>query len=56
LEHPYPIKEGQVFAIETETGIGDGQGVRIEEMVVVTKTGYEVLTKAPLEIITVPLR
>ncbi|MFC2022271.1 M24 family metallopeptidase [Chloroflexota bacterium] len=56
IKFPEEIKEGMVFAIEPFQGIGDGQGVKLEEMVVVTKTGYEVLTHAPLEIVTCPLR
>lgn len=56
LQYPQVLKEGHVFAIEPEMGIGDGQGVRLEEMVVVTKTGCEVLNHAPCEIVTVPLR
>lgn len=56
LKHPEEIKEGMVLAIEPYIGIGDGQGLKLEEMVVVTKDGYEVLTHAPLEIITCPLR
>jgi Xaa-Pro aminopeptidase len=52
LKYPYPLKAGQFFAIETQDGIGDGQGVRLEEMVVVTETGCEVLSKWPAEEIT----
>jgi Xaa-Pro aminopeptidase len=56
-EFPQVLEEGMAFAIEPERGIvGEGQGVRLEEMVVVTKDGCEVLTHAPLEIITCPLR
>lgn len=65
LDYPYPIKKGQTFAIETQEytdegkkwlrkGIpGKGQGVRIEEMLHVTDTGAEVLSKFPVDEITV---
>lgn len=56
LKYPYELKEGMVFAIETQDGIGDGQGVRVEDMVVITKDGYEILTRAPYELITCPVR
>ena len=57
MEHPYELKAGHVFAIETQDGIGDGQGVRLEEMVVITENGYEVLSRFPPDIIPVcPLR
>ncbi len=55
LEHPLPLKENQVFLIETQVGDGLGQGVRLEDMVRVTKTGYELLTRWPIdEIIECP--
>ena len=53
FEHPYELKEGQCFAIETQDGTGDGQGVRLEEMVVVTQSGCEVLTRYPIDKIDV---
>lgn len=49
LEYPYPIKEKMVFALETQHGKMYDWGVRIEEMLVVTSTGHEVLTKFPVE-------
>jgi Xaa-Pro dipeptidase len=50
LEHPYVIKEGMVFALETYCPSADGKGgARIEEEVVVTKDGCEVITKYPAE-------
>lgn len=55
LEHPLPLKENQVFLIESQVGDGLGQGVRLEDMVRVTKTGYELLTRWPIdEIIECP--
>ncbi len=53
LDHPMPIKENMTFAIETQEGDGHGQGVRIEEMLRVTKTGCEIMSRWPIEEITV---
>ncbi|MGI0079162.1 MAG: M24 family metallopeptidase [Nitrososphaerales archaeon] len=52
IEYPFPIKEGMVFALETQHGKMFDWGVRIEEMLVVTPTGHEVITKFPVEEIT----
>jgi Xaa-Pro aminopeptidase len=50
LEHPEELKEGMVFALETYWPSADGIGAaRIEEEVVVTATGAEVITKFPAE-------
>ncbi len=50
LDHPFEIKEGMVFALETYCPSEDGTGgARIEEEVVVTKDGCEVITKYPVE-------
>jgi Xaa-Pro dipeptidase len=50
LDHPYPIKKNMVFALETYAGPKGGKyGVRIEEEVVVTATGHEVITKYPVD-------
>jgi Xaa-Pro dipeptidase len=55
LKHPIALKENQIFLIETQVGDGLGQGVRLEDMVRVTKTGYELLTRWPIdEIIECP--
>jgi Xaa-Pro aminopeptidase len=43
-----PLKEGMVFALETWCGAADGSGAaRIEEEVVVTKDGCEIITNFP---------
>ncbi|MCZ6763409.1 MAG: aminopeptidase P family protein, partial [Alphaproteobacteria bacterium] len=43
-------KEGMVFAVECWKGAEDGSGAaRIEEEVVVTKNGCEVITNFPSE-------
>src|ERR1700678_1948878 len=50
LEHPCEIKTGMVFALETFWPSTDGwSAARIEEEIVVTETGHEVLTRFPAE-------
>ena len=50
MEHPTEIKEGMVFAIETYCPATDGySAARIEEEVVVTDYGTEILTKFPAQ-------
>ena len=50
LDHPETIEEGMVFALETYWTSADGWGAaRIEEEVVVTADGCEVITKFPAE-------
>jgi Xaa-Pro aminopeptidase len=50
LDHPEVLEEGMVFALETYWPGADGwSAARIEEEVVVTATGCEVITKFPAE-------
>jgi Xaa-Pro aminopeptidase len=50
LDHPAVIEEGMVFALETYCAASDGRSAaRIEEEVVVTADGVEILTKFPAE-------
>jgi Xaa-Pro aminopeptidase len=50
LEHPETLEEGMVFALETYWPAADGWGAaRIEEEIVVTSDGAEVITKFPAE-------
>jgi len=50
FDHPEVIEEGMVFALETYWPAADGWGAaRIEEELVVTKDGCEVITKFPAE-------
>ncbi len=50
LDHPEVLEEGMVFALETYWPASDGwSAARIEEEVVVTATGCEVITKFPAE-------
>ena len=50
LEHPETLEEGMVFALETYWPAADGwSAARIEEEVVVTAGGCEVITKFPAE-------
>jgi Xaa-Pro aminopeptidase len=50
LEHPEVIEEGMVFALETFWPATDGwSAARIEEELVVTATGCEIITRFPAE-------
>src|SRR6266571_5232201 len=50
LDHPEVIQEGMVFALETFWPASDGwSAARIEEQLVVTKDGCEVITRFPAE-------
>ena len=54
LDHPEVIEEGMVFALETFWPASDGwSAARIEEQLVVTKEGCEVLTRFPAETLLV---
>jgi Xaa-Pro aminopeptidase len=46
---PTPLKEGTILALETYTGHKGGKdGVRLEENILVTKEGYELLSLWPI--------
>ena len=48
LDHPVEIKPGMVFALETYWPSTDGwSAARIEEEIVVTETGHEIITRFP---------
>jgi len=50
FEHPVEIEEGMVFALETYCPASDGRSAaRIEEEVLVTPDGPEILTKFPAD-------
>jgi Xaa-Pro aminopeptidase len=50
LDHPQVIEEGMVFALETFWPATDGwSAARIEEQLVVTSTGCEVISRFPAE-------
>ncbi len=51
LDHPEVIQQGMVFALETFWPAADGwSAARIEEQLVVTKDGSEVITRFPAEV------
>jgi len=56
LDSPITIEEGMSFALETQHGKLFEWGVRLEEMLIATKNGCEVLTKFPIDEITVTAR
>ncbi len=48
IDNPFPLEENMLFALETYCGSEDGSfGARIEEEIVVTADGHEVITKYP---------
>jgi Xaa-Pro aminopeptidase len=50
LDQNYELKPGMVFALETFWPSSDGyEAARIEEEIVVTETGHEVITRFPAE-------
>jgi Xaa-Pro aminopeptidase len=50
LEHPVELEEGMVFALETYCAATDGRSAaRIEEEVVVTATGCDIITRFPAQ-------
>src|ERR1700689_1363447 len=50
LDHSYELKPGMVFALETFWPSKDGwSAARIEEEIVVTETGHEVITRFPAD-------
>ena len=54
LDHPVPIEAGMVIALETYWPSTDGwSAARIEEEVVVTETGHELITRFPAETLLV---
>ena len=53
LDHPVEIKEGMVFALETQHGKTHRYGVRIEEMLIVHDDEVEIISNFPVEQITV---
>ncbi len=48
IDHPVEIEPGMCFALETYAGNGY-DGVRLEDEVIVTETGIEVITKFPTD-------
>jgi Xaa-Pro dipeptidase len=44
LDHPQEIQEGMVFALETQHGKLHEFGVRLEEMLIVTDSGPELVS------------
>jgi Xaa-Pro aminopeptidase len=48
LEHPVALEEGMVMALEAYAGAGS-DGARIEEEIVVTSTGFEIITRFPAD-------
>lgn len=52
FDHPQTLESGMIIAVEAREGEWGYGGVRLEEMVLVTKTGHRVLSTWPAEEIT----
>ena len=49
-QYDYVLREGMVVCIESFVGaVGERDGIKLEQQVLVTKDGYELLSTAPLE-------
>ena len=49
-QYDYVVREGMVVCIESFVGaVGERDGVKLEQQVLVTKGGYELLSTCPLE-------
>jgi Xaa-Pro aminopeptidase len=54
LDHPVALEPGMVFALENFWPAADGwSAARIEEEILVTETGHEILTRFPAETLIV---
>ncbi|MEE8442974.1 MAG: Xaa-Pro peptidase family protein [Dehalococcoidia bacterium] len=53
LDNPIEIQPGMSFALETQHGKHLQWGVRLEEMLVVTETGPQIITQFPIDEMTV---
>jgi Xaa-Pro aminopeptidase len=53
LKYPQKLEAGMVIALETQGGTPDNRcGVRVEDMIIITDGGYEVISRWPKEEIT----
>ena len=50
MGYDYVLREGMIVCIESFVGaVGERDGVKLEQQVLVTKDGYELLSTYPLE-------
>ena len=52
IENPVELEPGMCLALETYAGSEDGRdGIRLEDMLIITDTGIEVITKFPNDLV-----